>query len=334
MIIRSSSIGMESARTYTSVSMEAKGTKMEGNAVLQSGSRELSAKTDFDNVFNKMKAYASSDAFSEKAERDSLERIRVRCLRYLLMLLFGRNSSDDIMYEESGNSTLSVQEMYSSGETTYSSFYSEEEDTTFSTRGTVVTADGRKLDFDLNVYMSRSFSEYYEESRTTVIPNFTDPLVINLDSDVAQVSDVTVRFDLDSDGEREEIKLLSGGSGYIAFDRNGDGIIGDGSELFGTTSGDGFADLSAYDEDHNGWIDEADDIFDKLTICFLNEDGTQQLCKLKDKGVGALCLGSVATEFSLNNSRTNEPNARIRKTGIFLYENGGVGTLQNLDLAQ
>ncbi len=39
--------------------------------------------------------------------------------------------------------------------------------------------------------------------------------------------------------------------------------INDGSELFGTSSGDGFKDLATYDEDENGWIDENDSIFSK-----------------------------------------------------------------------
>ena len=41
------------------------------------------------------------------------------------------------------------------------------------------------------------------------------------------------------------------GSGYLALDKNGDGTINDGSELFGTRNGDGFADLAQYDEDGN-----------------------------------------------------------------------------------
>ena len=73
-------------------------------------------------------------------------------------------------------------------------------------------------------------------------------------------------FDIDADGEEESISYLQGGSGYLALDKNGDGVINDGSELFGTKSGDGFADLAEYDADGNGWIDENDPIFDKLLI--------------------------------------------------------------------
>ena len=110
-------------------------------------------------------------------------------------------------------------------------------------------------------------------------------------------------------------------------------MINDGGELFGTKSGDGFADLAQYDADGNGWIDEADEIWDKLLIWVRDEEG-DTLYHLSDLGVGAIGLGSVSTEFSLNDARDNQTIALIRKTGIFLYENGTVSTVQHLDMAQ
>ena len=80
-----------------------------------------------------------------------------------------------------------------------------------------------------------------------------------------ELSDQTFYFDLDADGEEEEISMLKG-SGYLALDKNEDGIINDGSELFGTGNGDGFADLARYDEDGNGWIDENDSILSLIHI--------------------------------------------------------------------
>ncbi|MFQ8776527.1 MAG: hypothetical protein ACLR78_02345 [Roseburia sp.] len=79
-------------------------------------------------------------------------------------------------------------------------------------------------------------------------PRLCDPLVINLDSNIANVSDQKFYFDIDADGSDDSISMLNSGSGYLALDRNGDGIINDGSELFGTQSGNGFADLAAYDK--------------------------------------------------------------------------------------
>lgn len=137
-----------------------------------------------------------------------------------------------------------------------------------------------------------------------------------------------------TEGTADRISMLKSGSGFLALDKNGNGKIDDGSELFGTQSGDGFADLEEYDIDKNGWIDEADEIFDKLRIWIRDENGNDRLIKLKEAGVGAICLKNADTQFSLNSRYSNRTNAYIRKTGIFLYENGGVGTVQHLDLAQ
>lgn len=91
-------------------------------------------------------------------------------------------------------------------------------------------------------------------------------------------------FDLDCDGKEEEISSLGKGSGFLALDKNGDGIINDGTELFGTKSGDGFADLAEYDEDGNGWIDEDDGIFSQLRIWTKNEKERMSLFPLRMQG--------------------------------------------------
>lgn len=217
-------------------------------------------------------------------------------------------------------------------QTVTSSFFAEHEVTEYSTQGKVCTADGREITFGISVEMSRSFveaTEVYTEGSYVL----KDPLVINLDSDIAEVSDKKFYFDLDADGKEEEISELGSGSGYLALDKNGDGVINDGSELFGTKSGNGFADLAAYDGDGNGWIDEADDIFSQLKVWVKDENGENRLLDLKEAGVGAIFLGSADTRFSLTNAETNATNAIIQKTGVYLRENGTAGTVQHVDLA-
>lgn len=215
--------------------------------------------------------------------------------------------------------------------TVTSGFMSETENTAYSANGIVRTSDGREIGFHVNVEMSRAFCETYSEiTQDEYI--VTDPLMINLDTDTANVTDQKFLFDIDSDGHKEEISFAGKGSGFLALDKNKDGVINDGSELFGTKSGDGFKDLSAYDQDGNGWIDEADSVFEDLRIWTKDENGHDRLLTLKEAGVGALYLGSSSTKFSLNDAQTNETQAVIRKTGIYLKENGEAGTLQHVDL--
>lgn len=212
-------------------------------------------------------------------------------------------------------------------------YFEESESASFSTTGTVKTSDGREISFHVNVGMSREFQEYYKEDLELASFKFCDPLVINLDTDMAQLEDQTFYFDIDGDGEQDEIAQLKSGSGYLALDRNGDGVIGDGKELFGTESGNGFADLAKYDEDGNGWIDENDAVWSKLKIWSKDENGKDVLYCLEEKGVGAICLQNVSTNFTQKGAEGQTLGA-IRNTGVFLYENGNVGTVQHVDVAK
>ncbi len=215
--------------------------------------------------------------------------------------------------------------------TAISSIFSENEHTTFEGIGIARTADGREISFNVTLDMSRAFIEKYDalESSSYIV---TDPLVINLADGRTSLTDKKYSFDLDSDGDLEEMSFTGTGSGFLALDKNGDDIINDGNELFGTKSGDGFADLAAYDEDGNGWIDEADSVFKNLKVWTKDDDGNDKLLDLKEADVGAIYLGSADTEFSLKETATNDTNGIIRKTGVYLKESGSAGTVAHVDL--
>lgn len=209
-------------------------------------------------------------------------------------------------------------------------YVTETESMAFAATGMATTSDGRQISFGMEVSMSRAFCAKYSEFTCQDYIR-TDPLVINLDQNVTGVTDMKFMFDLNSDGEEEEISFAKEGSGFLVYDQNEDGIVNNGQELFGTKSGDGFKDLSKYDSDGNGWIDEADDIFKKLKVWTKDEDGKDHLIDLKKANVGAIYLGNVDTEFSINDE-SNKNLALLRKTGIYLKENGGVGTVAHVDL--
>ncbi|MCL2523511.1 MAG: VCBS repeat-containing protein [Betaproteobacteria bacterium] len=210
--------------------------------------------------------------------------------------------------------------------------YAEFEQTNFSASGTVKTADGREINFQLELSMSRS---YYEESnislRLGAANKAVDPLVLNFSGAAAELTNQRFAFDLNADGTMEWINFVAPGSGFLVFDRNGDGVINDGSELFGPSTNDGFAELAALDDDGNGWIDENDAAFSQLQIWSRDADGNDRLQSLAEAGVGAIFLGRVATPFDIKTTG-NEMLGQVRDTGIFLQENGIVGTIQKIDL--
>lgn len=199
--------------------------------------------------------------------------------------------------------------------------------------GFVQTEDGRSISFGVSLNMSREFASLVNIETTKQVV-LTDPLVINMDDLPAGTRDMKFQFDIDADGHLDEISMLREGSGFLALDRNGDGKINDGSELFGTRSGNGFADLAAYDQDGNGWIDENDEIFSKLLIWTKDKDGNDVMKSLKEADVGAIYLASAASQFSITDEKDHNVQGVVRSTGIYLRESTGrAGTVQQVDLA-
>jgi hypothetical protein len=179
--------------------------------------------------------------------------------------------------------------------------------------------------------MTRSFREETNVSVRAGDARRKDPLVINFDGNAAQLTDQRFRFDLDADGSKEELAMLASGSGYLALDKNDNGMIDSGTELFGPATGSGFAELAKYDQDGNGWIDENDAVYSRLRIWAPDLKNAGSLATLQERQVGALFLGDVATPFELRNGQNQDLGA-VRSTGVYLTESGQAGTLQEIDL--
>lgn len=358
MIINSSNVGMESARTYRSNTTRKLSitTKIASRTLYEQTSEkpvlsgedqekewETSSKQDkTENARERMQNSSSAVSgrirhISKGMESKAIEQIRQQCVIYLWRILFGSKRADQLSEEfelqESTAESQQTEGLFMEITASEEISFEEEESVQFSTGGTVLTADGREISFQMNVGMSRRFAQYYKRESKDVV-SMCDPLVINLNQDVAGLSDQKFFFDLDCDGKEEEISVLEKGNAFLALDHNKDGKINDGSELFGAQSGDGFSDLARYDEDGNGWIDEADSVFDKLKIWVKDENGEDKLYTLKEKGMGAIYLGSQSTDYMLRSETSGDVNGRIRRSGIFLYENGMAGTIAHIDMAK
>ncbi|WP_051144925.1 hypothetical protein [Thiomicrorhabdus sp. Kp2] len=210
------------------------------------------------------------------------------------------------------------------------SSYQETEQTHFQAKGHVKTADGREIDFALKTQMYRNFStQLHVEKEQGVV--LKDPLVVNFSGAPANLTVEKFNFDLDADGKNEQISFVNQDSGFLAYDKNQDGVINNGSELFGALTGNGFEELSQFDDDNNGWIDENDAIFSKLQIWQKDSHGLDQLSGLMEMNIGAISLNHIATEFALKDEN-NQQHGQITDTGVYLRESGGVGTIQQIDL--
>ena len=210
--------------------------------------------------------------------------------------------------------------------------YTESERTDFSASGTVTTSDGREISFSVQLSMARTFHRESDiQLRLGDAARQIDPLVLNFSGTAAQLESRRFAFDLNADGQTEQINFVSPGSGFLVFDRNQDGRINDGKELFGPSTNNGFQELSALDSDRNGWIDENDPAFVKLQVWTRDTEGKDELRRLSESGIGAIGLAHVATPFALKDT-ANRALGEICSSGIVLLETGVTGTIQQIDL--
>lgn len=101
-------------------------------------------------------------------------------------------------------------------------------------------------------------------------PQKGDPLVLDLNGNGFQTTGLLagVAFDINVDGRLDRVSMPTGGDALLALDRDGNGRIDSGAELFGDQHGaqDGFAALAALDDNGDGAIDASDSSFAALKL--------------------------------------------------------------------
>lgn len=130
-----------------------------------------------------------------------------------------------------------------------------------------------------------------------------DPLAIDLGALGIDLTSLEngVHFDLDKNGFAEKTAWIGIEDGFLVLDRNGDGTINDGGELFGDkvelqnglTSVSGFEALAELDNNNDGCIDAEDSAWTSLRVWIdSNHDGISQgeLKTLDDLGIVSISL--------------------------------------------
>ncbi len=205
----------------------------------------------------------------------------------------------------------------------------EEQSLNISSSGKVMTEDGREIDFSLNIQFHREFS-LTQSSAFRAGDALSDPLVISLDGS-SPIGQGRFDFDLIKGNDIEHIPYLADNNGFLTLDKNNDGKVNDGSELFGPKSGDGFIELAELDEDKNGWIDENDSAFKSLKLWFKTAEDDRTIT-LKEAGIGALSLSAIDGNFDFKDS-SNTTLAQLQKTSVALTESGEARPLFGLNVA-
>ena len=213
----------------------------------------------------------------------------------------------------------------------YNFSHIETENTQVQMQALVQTSDGKTINVGVQLNLSRQLVQHQEIHLRAGDQKLLDPLVINFNGNSAELTQRQFQFDLNADGQTDQIAFLKPGSGFLALDKNRDGVINDGRELFGALGGNGFEELARYDTDGNYFIDEADAIFQQLKIWTKDADGKDRLMAIGQAGIGAIYLGHVSSEFSLVDGQQQQAGL-LRETGFFLREDGSAGTVQKIDL--
>lgn len=132
------------------------------------------------------------------------------------------------------------------------------------------------------------------------------PLVFDLDGDGLEITPVdgsTVQFDMDGDGVRDTTGWVGGDDGFLALDRNGNGLIDDIGEISFVGDAEGamsdLEGLRAYDSDGDGYFDDGDAQFASFLIWRdENHDGISQAHEMKtlgEWGIRAINLSMTLT---------------------------------------
>ena len=182
MKIDSSTIGMESTRTYQSVTKRSRigvrgnyaGGGLDAFFDDQLGTGEKAAgggkqSANLEDLTTHMKNMSGGFKVNQQDEaREAVRSIKQQCVEFLMELLRFRGERYSLGNGAwGGGSNVYVVNGYQSRY-----YHMEEENTTFSTVGTVKTADGRELSFNLEMSMSRRFEQYYEENYVTSVKTF------------------------------------------------------------------------------------------------------------------------------------------------------------------
>jgi hypothetical protein len=164
------------------------------------------------------------------------------------------------------------------------------------------------------------------EMNATIEVQTSDPVMLDLDGDGFELTHYSngAHFDILGNGAKQRVAFVTGGDAFLALDRNGNGIIDSGLELFGDQRGaaNGYEELRKLDVNGDNVIDSRDPLYARLTLWRDNGNGITEpgeLISLAEAGIAEISLGySHANEITMNGNR-------MAQLASFKWSNGNTG---------
>ncbi len=225
--------------------------------------------------------------------------------------------------------------------------------------GNIIPTDNRNKLYEL-LKQYEADVIFYNEANQCIAPevnnNFSsannfiqriDPLSLDLDGDGIETAGANagITFDFDGDGLKTGTGWVKGDDGFLVLDRNGNGQIDNGGELFGVDTvkangqkaTDGFDALRDFDSNGDGVFDAKDAQFANVRVWQdTNQDGIAQTGELKtlaEHNIVAINLDSTASNQNSNGNLVSAIGSFVRGDGSEGTVNGNQSLVANLDLA-
>ncbi|MBD1401914.1 calcium-binding protein, partial [Pelobacter sp. M08fum] len=160
------------------------------------------------------------------------------------------------------------------------------------------------------------------------------PIILDLDGNGINTVgfDAGVQFDHDGNGFAQLTGWVGANDGLLVWDRNGNGVIDSGQEMFGDntvlvnglSAVNGFAALAEHDSNGDGVIDANDAIWPELKVWRdQSQDGLTdegELVTLDELGIMSISLSYT------NSTYVDEHGNAHKQVGSFIWADGSVGT--------
>ena len=196
--------------------------------------------------------------------------------------------------------------------------------------------------YGLNDFINDAFNDYFSQFRN-YSPPAKDPLTLDLDGDGIESIGATgaILFDHDGDGIKNGTGWINSDDGLLVLDRNGNGTIDSGRELFGADTvlangqhaNSGFEALKDLDSNSDNVFNASDAQFGNVRVWRdLNQDGISQgneLFTLGQLNIKAINLVPTDTsDINLGNGNV------IDNTGSYVRTDNSTGTAADVLLAR